>query len=166
MEPSSEKPQDKNLAGLENLAKLLDNQFAIPGTNFRFGLDGIIGLIPYIGDVAGFIVAGFLMRTMSRKGAGPILMLRVMGNYILDTVVGVVPILGDLFDFGFKANRRNVELLKKYYASGDIKPDAARSVGWIGLMLLVVFLLALYTVWKIAAWILGAAIDGFSHLLG
>lgn len=166
MEPTPEQPRDKDLSGLENLAKLLDNQFAIPGTNFRFGLDGIIGLVPYVGDIAGFIVAGFLMRTMVRKGAGPFLMLRLMGNYILDAVVGIVPVLGDLFDFGFKANRRNVELLKQYYASGDIKPEAARSAGWIGLMLLVVFLLALYTVWKIAAWVLGAAIDGFAQLLG
>ncbi|HMX39951.1 MAG TPA: DUF4112 domain-containing protein, partial [Saprospiraceae bacterium] len=62
-------PHDPDLAKLDTLAKLLDNQFRLPGTEFRFGLDGLIGLIPYVGDMAGFLVSGVLMRTMWRKGA-------------------------------------------------------------------------------------------------
>lgn len=146
--------QDPELARLEALSKLMDNQFRIPGTNLRFGLDGIIGMVPYMGDMAGFVVSGVLMRTMVKKGAGPWLMLRILFNYILDAVVGIVPLLGDLFDFGFKANRRNVDMLKKYYADGTIKPNATRSVAFLGLLFFALFIVLIWLVWKLAAWVL------------
>ena len=139
------------MARLEALSKLLDNQFRIPGTNLRFGLDGLMGLVPYLGDMSGFVVSGFLMRTMAKKGASPWMMLRMMFNYILDAVVGVVPLVGDLFDFGFKANRRNVEMLKAYYADGSVKPNARRSVAFLGLLFLALFAALIWAVWKLAA---------------
>lgn len=150
-------PTDPELARLEALARLLDNQFRIPGTSLRFGLDGIIGMIPYMGDMAGFVASGVLMRTMLKKGASPWLMLRMLFNYVLDAVVGIVPLLGDLFDFGFKANRRNVELLKQYYADGQEKPKATRSVAFLGLLFFVLFVALVWLVWKLAAWVLGWA---------
>ncbi len=142
------------MARLEALSKLLDNQFRIPGTNLRFGLDGLMGLVPYLGDMSGFVVSGFLMRTMAKKGASPWMMLRMMFNYILDAVVGVVPLVGDLFDFGFKANRRNVEMLKAYYADGSVKPNARRSVAFLGLLFLALFAALIWAVWKLAAMLL------------
>ena len=151
--PAPETPQDPELAGLEKMAKLLDNQFRVPGTNLRFGIDGLIGLIPYLGDMAGLVVSGLLLRTMLRKGAGPILMLRMMGNYVLDALVGIIPIVGDLFDFGFKANRRNVDMLQRYYASGEKRPSATRSAGVLGLIFFVGFIAVLYGVWRLAAWV-------------
>lgn len=147
-------PQDPELARLEALSKLMDNQFRIPGTNLRFGLDGLIGLIPYMGDMAGFVVSGFLMRTMVKKGAGPWLMIRMLFNYVLDAVVGIIPLLGDLFDFGFKANRRNVDMLKRYYADGTIKPNATRSMAFLGLLFFALFIVLVWLVWKLAAWVL------------
>ncbi|MBN8677339.1 MAG: DUF4112 domain-containing protein [Chitinophagales bacterium] len=147
-------PQDPEMARLEALSKLLDNQFRIPGTNLRFGLDGLMGLVPYLGDMSGFVVSGFLMRTMAKKGASPWMMLRMMFNYILDAVVGVVPLVGDLFDFGFKANRRNVEMLKAYYADGSVKPNARRSVAFLGLLFLALFAALIWAVWKLAAMLL------------
>ncbi|MBP6810743.1 MAG: DUF4112 domain-containing protein [Saprospiraceae bacterium] len=149
--------QDPELARLDALAKLMDNQFRVPGTNWRFGLDGIVGLIPYVGDMAGFVVSGFLMRTMVKKGASPLLMLRMMFNYIVDAVVGIVPFVGDLFDFGFKANRRNVNLLKAYYADGKVKPNATRSVAFLGLLFFALFIVLIWLVWKLAALVLGWA---------
>jgi len=143
--------ENPDLARLDMLAKLLDNQFRIPGTNFRFGLDGLIGLVPYVGDMAGLIVSGILMRTMIRKGAGPLLMLRMMGNFMLDAVVGIIPIVGDLFDFGFKANRRNVDLLKKYYADGGAKPNAKGSLALLGFVFFVLFAAMIWGMWKLAA---------------
>ncbi|MBK6932952.1 MAG: DUF4112 domain-containing protein [Saprospirales bacterium] len=107
---------DADLARLEALATLLDNQFRIPGTNVRFGLDGLIGLVPYLGDIAGFAVSGVLFSVMLKRGASPLILMRMMGNLALDAVVGAIPLLGDLFDFGYKANRRNVDLLRRYYA--------------------------------------------------
>lgn len=151
---------DPELARLDALAKLLDNQFRIPGTQWHFGLDGMIGLVPYVGDVAGLAVSGILMRIMMKKGAGPWLMLRMLFNYVLDVVVGVVPFLGDLFDFGFKANRRNVHLLKQYYADGKAKPDASRSVAFLGILFFVAFVALIWAFWKVAAWLLGHVMVG------
>lgn len=155
-------PQDPDLARLDTLAKLLDNQFRIPATNLRFGLDGLVGLVPYVGDMAGFVVSGFLMRTMLRKGASPLLMLRMMFNFVLDAVVGVVPILGDLFDFGYKANRRNVDLLKQYYADGEAKPSAKGSLAFLGVLFFAMFIALIWFVWKASAWLLSSA----WHLMG
>ncbi len=144
-------PADPEMARLDALAKLLDNQFRIPGTSVRFGIDGIIGLVPYMGDVAGFVVSGILLRTMILRGAGPLLMLRMMGNVALDAVMGIVPIAGDLFDFGYKANRRNVELLKQYYADGKTRPSAKWSLALLGFLFFVLFALLIWAIWKVAA---------------
>ena len=158
-ETSTDNPfgEDPELAHLEMLSKLMDNQFRIPGTQLRFGLDGIIGLIPYVGDMAGFVASGFLMRIMVKKGASPLLMIRMLLNYVLDAVVGIIPLAGDLFDFGFKANRRNVAMLKKYYADGKVKPNASRSMAFLGLLFFALFVALIWSVWKMAAWFLGWA---------
>lgn len=148
-------PQDPEIEWLDKLAKLLDNQFSIPGTNFRFGLDGIIGLVPYFGDIAGFAVSGILLRTIVKKGASPLLMLRMMWNVVLDAVFGIIPVLGDLFDFGYKANRRNVDLLKKYYADGKAKPSAKSSVAFLGFLFMVMFAALIWAIWKFAAMLVG-----------
>lgn len=143
--------EDVDLKRLDFLARLLDNQFRVPFTNWRFGLDGIIGLVPYVGDLAGFVISGFLLRTMVKKGAGPVLILRMMGNYVIDTLIGIVPVVGDLFDFGFKANRRNVDLLKKYYADGRVKPNVKRSVAILGFLFFLMFVALVWVMWKLAA---------------
>lgn len=158
---TTQTPADPELARLEALAKLLDNQFRVPGTNMRFGLDGLIGLVPYLGDMSGFVVSGFLMRTMAKKGASPWLMLRMMFNYIVDAVFGVVPILGDLFDFGYKANRRNVEMLKAYYADGAAKPDARRSVAFLGIIFLLLFVALIWAVWKLSVMLMAWLMSSF-----
>ncbi|MCC7244143.1 MAG: DUF4112 domain-containing protein [Saprospiraceae bacterium] len=144
---------DKDLARLEAMSKLMDNQFVIPGTNYRFGLDGIIGLIPYVGDIAGLMISTVLLRIMMNKGAGPLIMLRMMGNYALDTLIGIVPVVGDLFDFGFKANRRNVEMLKRYYASGAKRPNAKYSVAFLGILMLLFLGGMIWLAWKAAAFV-------------
>lgn len=142
---------DADLTRLDALATLLDNRFRIPGTEIRFGLDGIIGLVPYVGDLAGFVVSGILMRIMIRRGAGPLLMLRMMSNFTFDAVMGIIPVAGDLFDFGYKANRRNVELLKKYYADGKAHPSAKGSLALLGLLFFVLFAFLIWGIWRVAA---------------
>lgn len=149
-------PIDADLRRLDQLATLLDNQFRLPGTNFRFGLDGILGLIPYVGDLGGFLVSGVLVRTMAKKGAGVGIMLQMVGNILLDSLVGLVPLLGDFFDFGFKSNRRNVELLKKYYASGEPRPDAKWSLFFISILLFAVLGAMFWVTFKGVAWVWGA----------
>lgn len=145
--PPLSDPQDKDMARLEMYADWLDSRFRIPGTNWRFGLDALLGLIPYVGDIAGFIFAFFLMRIMVRRGAGPIIMTRMFFNHVLDALVGTIPLLGDLFDFSFKANRRNLRLLQSYYAETPNPPGAGWSfallvflfIGWMFFLLYAAF---------------------------
>lgn len=107
------------LQRLERLAHWLDSRFAIPGTGIRFGLDGLLGLLPGVGDVATMLPAVYLILQAHRLGAPRALLVRMALNVGLDTVVGAVPLLGDLFDVAFKANRRNVALLRRHLVRAD-----------------------------------------------
>lgn len=102
------------LRRLERLAELLDHRFAIPGVGWRFGLDGMLGLIPGIGDAAGGLISLYLVNEARRHGAPWPLLARMLGNVGLDLVLGAIPLIGDLFDFAFKANHRNVKLLRRH----------------------------------------------------
>ena len=103
------------LQRLRDLARLLDSQFQIPGTNFRVGWDSLIGLIPGIGDaVTGVISAGIIARA-SQLGVPRSVLMRMGANVAIDVVVGAVPLLGDLFDMAWKANKRNVRILERYF---------------------------------------------------
>jgi hypothetical protein len=99
---------------LDRFAFLLDEAFGIPGTRWRVGMDGVVGLVPGIGDAVTAVIALYPIVEAWRHGAPPALIARMLGNLGLDTVVGAVPLLGDIFDMRFKSNRRNVELLKRH----------------------------------------------------
>jgi hypothetical protein len=101
------------LAQLDMLADLLDSRFVVPGTNIHFGLDGVIGLIPGIGDLISALISFYLISRASHLGLSPWIKARMVANVALDTVVGAIPILGDVFDVGFKSNRRNIALVRK-----------------------------------------------------
>lgn len=141
---------DPHLAQLDTLATWLDNRFRIPGTNIRFGLDGIVGLVPYLGDIVGYLVSAILLGIMFQRGAGPILMLQMIGNVVFDAIIGIVPVVGDLFDFGYQANSRNVNLLRKYYADGKAKPDAKRSFVIVGLLFFALLTLLIWVNWTLS----------------
>jgi C4-dicarboxylate transporter len=112
----------RQVAQLETLARLLDDVFRVPGTRLRFGLDGILGLIPGVGDAATGALAAYLAVRARQLGLPATVILRMAGNVAGDLLVGSIPVAGDLFDFGFKANRRNVELLKRELAK-RARPD-------------------------------------------
>ena len=97
---------------------LLDSQFRVPGTNIRFGLDAIIGLIPGIGDISTPIFAGLLLLQGVRMRLPIVVQTRMVLNAAIDMLVGFVPILGDLVDIGFKANLRNLALLERHARRG------------------------------------------------
>jgi hypothetical protein len=103
---------------LERLAKLLDSEFRVPGTRFRFGLDGLVGLVPGIGDAAGLAISSYIVVEAWRLGAPPPILMRMIANLALDTAVGSVPIAGDLFDIAWKANKRNMDLLLRHVRRG------------------------------------------------
>lgn len=99
---------------LNRLAWLMDNSFRIPGTQIRFGLDGLIGLIPGIGDALGAIISSHILTQAAHMGVPKSLLLKMAFNIGLDAILGVIPVLGDVSDFIWKANQRNVELLNDY----------------------------------------------------
>jgi hypothetical protein len=100
---------------LGRLAWLMDRAFSIPGTRVRVGLDALLGLLPIGGDVlTGVVQAGFVLIALGRYRVPPEVAARMMANVLLDTTVGAIPLLGDLFDVAFKANTRNMTLLEPY----------------------------------------------------
>jgi len=106
----------ESLARLEALAKLMDGAFVIPGTNIRMGLDGIIGLVPIAGDLVSGLISSYLIWEARKLGAPRWLIGRMMANTLLDTTVGAIPILGDAFDVMFRANMKNMALLRRHMA--------------------------------------------------
>ncbi|HZB27184.1 MAG TPA: DUF4112 domain-containing protein, partial [Gemmatimonadales bacterium] len=136
----------EHLAPLRAMTRLLDNAITVPGTRFRFGLDALIGLVPGIGDAIGAVFSSFIVYQAARLGASNATLARMVGNVALDTVVGQVPLLGDLFDAGWKANSRNLDLLEAHL---ERPASTARASRWVlflvivGLLLLLVGIIAL-----------------------
>ena len=106
--------REQRLARLDALAKLLDVAFILPGTNIRYGIDGLIGLIPVVGDIITTAISLWLVREARALGAPWHVTSRMLANVALDGVVGMVPLAGDAFDVVFRANVRNVRMLKRW----------------------------------------------------
>jgi len=102
------------IARIDALATLMDTAFVIPGTEIRFGLDALIGLIPGIGDAITTVISLFIVREARALGAPPLRVARMIANVALDGMVGAVPLVGDAFDVAFRANRRNMALLREH----------------------------------------------------
>ena len=109
-------------ARVRALARILDSAMRIPGTRITFGLDPVIGLIPGFGDLAGAVLSGYIVITAARLGAPRSVLAKMMLNLGTDALVGSIPVLGDMFDVGFRANIRNSELLDRHLAH----PEEAR----------------------------------------
>jgi hypothetical protein len=106
--------REQRLARLEALAKLLDVAFILPGTNVRYGIDGLIGLIPVVGDIITTAISLWLVREARALGAPWHVTSRMLANVAVDGVVGMVPLAGDAFDVMFRANVRNMRLLRRW----------------------------------------------------
>lgn len=107
---------------LEQLADLMDNRLIIPGTNIRVGLDAILGLVPGIGDTISLAISGYIIHKAREHGAHPLVLSRMTWNVLIDWLIGLVPIVGDAFDVGWKANRMNIDLLKNHLKSLPADP--------------------------------------------
>jgi hypothetical protein len=106
--------QAERLEQIERWSHLLDEAFRVPGTNFRVGWDSIIGLVPGLGDLAMASLSAYLIYQARQAGASKWILTRMIGNVGIDFLVGSIPILGDVFDATWKANRRNSRLLMKH----------------------------------------------------
>jgi hypothetical protein len=107
---------------LDRFAWLLDSAIRLPG-GFRIGLDGIIGLVPGLGDLAAAGLSSYIILEAARMKLPGRVLVRMGLNVLLELVVGIIPIFGDLFDFAFKANRRNVRLLNEYLVKKQEKSE-------------------------------------------
>jgi hypothetical protein len=125
---------------LRAMSRLLDSAFVIPGTRYRFGLDALIGLVPGLGDAVSAVFSGYVILQASRLGAPRSVVTRMIANVALDTLVGWIPVLGDLFDVAWKSNLRNMALLESHLQ----QPTAARAGSRKALLLLSGVLLLLF----------------------
>lgn len=117
---------DKELANLKALSQLMDNAFTLPGTNIRFGLDSIIGLVPFLGDTLGLAISGYIVSVAHKVGAPWHIKARMSWNIFIDWLIGIVPFIGDIFDIGWKANTKNVALLEKHLGKDILDGDYTR----------------------------------------
>lgn len=108
-----DRSRTETMESLEKLSSLLDARWTVPGTTFKFGLDPIIGLLPGVGDSLSLALSAYIIMQGSQLGLSRFALARMIGNATLDAIIGVVPLVGDLADFGFKANRRNIDIIKK-----------------------------------------------------
>lgn len=155
--PQRRGPTPVSDEALDQLATVLDELFHIPGTRIRFGLDTLIGLIPGIGDAISGLVSSFIIVTAHQRGLPKVTLARMAGNVLIDSLIGSVPLLGDLFDVGWKANRRNVNLLKAHTGVRTGKQRAA-DTAFVALMIVVVLgavALPFALLWWVARALLG-----------
>jgi hypothetical protein len=135
----------RQLERMRRVGWLLDNSIPVPGTRFRLGIDQLIGLVPGIGDLVGGVLSLYIIVQAYRLGVPRALLARMGWNVAVDTLVGEVPILGDLFDIGFKANLRNLALLDSHFQR---PADTRRASRWV--IALIVLGLVLLTAGAIA----------------
>ena len=116
---SSGTTRAERMARLDKLATLMDAAIVIPGTNIRLGADAVIGLIPGIGDLVSAGISCLIIMEARRMGAPNHLVARMIGNVAIDGLAGSVPIIGDLIDVAFRANLRNMRLLRRHFEQID-----------------------------------------------
>ena len=128
MDYSPPQQTSPELKRMRRVSRALDSSVPLPG-GLRIGLDGIIGLVPVVGDAFGAGVSSWIIWQAWRMGVPWPVLLRMMGNVALDSLIGLIPIIGDLFDFIWKANSRNVALVERYLA--EPKQVRRRATLWL-----------------------------------
>ena len=127
---------DSKIEHLQRLANLMDTAFEVPGTNIRFGLDALIGLVPGLGDTVTSLVALYIVASASRLGVGRATLIRMISNVAIDWFLGLVPFLGDLFDVYWKANQSNVAILRKHLEGTPAERRRAKCANWATMLVL------------------------------
>jgi hypothetical protein len=125
------------------LARLLDNSISVPGTNWKVGLDPIIGLIPGIGDLIGAVLSGYIVLEAVRAEVPAFTLARMLVNVGIDTLLGAVPALGDVFDAAWKSNTMNVALLERHLDASDDEPRPRHNLIGVTLIAIVALVVIL-----------------------
>ena len=142
---------------LDLLSKLLDTCFRVPGTDVRFGVDGIIGFVPGVGDFLAGAASTVIVLAAFFRGVPLITVARMVANLGIEVVVGIVPVLGNLFDIGWRANRRNYALLERSLAGG--RRDTRKDWVYMGLLGLSLMALAMLP-FLLLLWVSGSLLHG------
>jgi hypothetical protein len=145
---------------LEQLSEWMDSKFEIPGLNVRFGLDALLGLVPGLGDGLAFLISCYIIAAANHLGVPRITIARMGLNVAIDLVVGAVPLIGDLFDVAWKANTRNVELLRRTLEMSPGQRRRATLMDWLfvggGMVGLFIALVTIaYVTWSALSWLFG-----------
>ncbi|MDO1445674.1 DUF4112 domain-containing protein [Rhodocytophaga aerolata] len=143
------------LKWIERVINVMDNRFRIPGTNIRFGLDPIIGLFPIVGEAVTFSISSILILSMVKYGVSRKVIIKMIGNVMIDAAVGSIPLIGDLFDVAYKANYRNYKLLKEHQLEGKHSGSGTGLLIGVGLVLLVLLGVVVFVLWKLIDWFIG-----------
>lgn len=151
---SSSNPE---LKWVDKITNLMDSKFRVPGTSFRFGIDPILGLVPGLGDATSLAISGSLIYYMAKFGASKKLIIMMIGNVILDATIGSIPILGNIFDFTYKANQRNVRMLKRYHEEGKYRGSGKGVLMTIVAVFVGLIALVLYGTWELAEYVVSLA---------
>lgn len=139
----------------KQFAELLDSKFKIPGTSIRFGIDPILGLIPGAGDLLTGLASLYFVYLGARYGAPASVLIRMLLNILADIIIGAIPLLGEVFDFGWKANLRNARLLDEFQSRPAKTKSQSKIIIWTvaTISALLVLLLVYLFVWLIGAFI-------------
>ncbi|MBM3265842.1 MAG: DUF4112 domain-containing protein [candidate division Zixibacteria bacterium] len=160
---SSPEPISPQIERIRWLARILDDWIVVPGTRYRIGLDALIGLVPGYGDVLGLLLAGVVVIEAARVGAPPRLLFRMALNVAVEVLIGAVPGVGDLFDFVWKANARNLVLLRRHLGDTPLAPRKLRFRTLVVAGALLAGLIALaesvaYLAWLAIGWLVDLTI--------
>jgi len=154
MKTSPHNSHKHQFKSIDRLAKLLDSEYKIPGTSIRFGLDPIISFFPFLGDLISYLVSGFLVWKMYQHGASGRLIMLMMINLVIDATLGSIPLLGTVFDVYYKANERNVKLLREYYREGKHRGSGMGVLITLIIIFLGILLAGLYMAWLLIEFVL------------
>jgi hypothetical protein len=146
------------LPWLRTWAELLDSRFRIPGTNIRFGLDPILSLVPGIGELASPMFTALLLAQGIAQGVPKVVLLRMIGNALLDALIGAVPAIGSILDIFWRANTDNLALLERHMHPGrqPTRGDyvfAAVLAGLLGLLVGIPMLAGIWLTWQLWQWL-------------
>jgi len=153
LRPLSQRQQSR-LVALRRVAELMDSAFVLPGTTYRIGLDPIIGLVPWVGDLVSPLFTIALLWQARDVRVPKVVLARMIFNAAVDAVVGAIPFAGDLFDFGWKANQRNMALLERH----AYEEHRASLGDWAFVLAMIAIVVALAALpFVIAAWLISWA---------
>lgn len=145
-------------ADVEFLARLLDGAFQVPGSRIRFGLDALIGIVPGVGDALTSLLSLYILHAAGRHGLPRTAVLRMAVNLIIDLTLGAIPIFGDVFDIFWRANEKNVALLRRHLTTTSADSRKARFSDWLFLgavacVLLAVCVAGMVITYTLVAWL-------------